>query len=234
MWNDPGAEWRRLSEHYAALYDEELKNLARDPGELTETARLVLAAEMKKRGLGLSVTNDAPDGPLVPRIDRRAALVGNQGGASQLVADEQNRADDRDAPQEYTWKTLLCECETMEQARQLCEALRRAGLDCWLENPGAGDQFGGFNVAYPRVTVAADQLDAARQIASMPIPEDIVQETQEPEKPAEFEAPVCPGCGAPDPALEGVDPFNTWRCEACGRQWTECEPDEPEGGPESA
>jgi hypothetical protein len=39
--------------------------------------------------------------------------------------------------------------------------------------------------------------------------------------PPEFEPPRCPQCGAEDPVLEGVDPFNTWLCEACGKQWTE-------------
>ena len=67
--------------------------------------------------------------------------------------------------------------------------------------------------------VAADQLEQARAIAAQPIPQEIIEESKT-EVP-EFELPVCPKCGAADPVLEGVDPVNTWRCEACGYEWTE-------------
>jgi uncharacterized protein (DUF983 family) len=42
----------------------------------------------------------------------------------------------------------------------------------------------------------------------------------------EYELPVCPKCGAGDPVLEGVDPFNSWLCEACGNEWTESAADD--------
>jgi hypothetical protein len=45
-------EWRRLSEHYAGMYDEEVLELARDYRDLTELAQQVLRDEIKKRGLG--------------------------------------------------------------------------------------------------------------------------------------------------------------------------------------
>jgi uncharacterized Zn finger protein len=37
----------------------------------------------------------------------------------------------------------------------------------------------------------------------------------------EFVLPKCPKCGAEDPVLEGADPVNTWRCETCGKLWSE-------------
>jgi ribosomal protein L37AE/L43A len=67
--------------------------------------------------------------------------------------------------------------------------------------------------------VAADQLEAAIEIAARPIPKEIVEESQL--DPPEFEPPSCPKCGAGDPVLEGVAPVNSWRCEACGNRWTE-------------
>ena len=67
--------------------------------------------------------------------------------------------------------------------------------------------------------VAADQLDEAREIAARPIPQEII-DLSKMEVP-DFEPPMCPSCGAADPALEGVDPVNTWCCETCGRQWIE-------------
>jgi hypothetical protein len=117
-------------------------------------------------------------------------------------------------PHEYTWKTPLCECDDRAGAWQLCEALRRVGIDSWIERHGFSSELGG-----PVVTVAADQLEAARAIAARPIPQEIV-DLSKMEVP-EFEAPVCPKCGAEDPVLEDVEPVNSWLCEACGAQWTE-------------
>ena len=79
-----------------------------------------------------------------------------------------------------------------------------------------------FGRRYARVLVAADQLDQARAIAARPIPPEIVSESA-PKLP-DYQPPKCPGCGAPDPVLEGVDPANSWKCEQCGRQWTESVP----------
>jgi hypothetical protein len=79
----------------------------------------------------------------------------------------------------------------------------------------------------PRILVAADQLEQARDIAKRPIPQEIIEQSQM--KAPEFEAPVCPKCGAPDPLLESVDPVNTWLCEACEHEWTESAHGLPEG-----
>jgi ribosomal protein L37AE/L43A len=79
--------------------------------------------------------------------------------------------------------------------------------------------------------VAADQLEEAVEIASRPIPQDILDQSRE--DVPEYEAPGCPKCGSQDPVLEAVDPVNTWRCEACGKQWTESA-DDVEGEPDQA
>lgn len=50
--DSPDKEWRRLAEHYAGMYDEELVALARDYRDLTETAQQALRNEMNTRGLG--------------------------------------------------------------------------------------------------------------------------------------------------------------------------------------
>ena len=52
MQSDPALEWRRLTEHYREMSDEELRELAADFANLTETAQQVLAQEMRSRGLG--------------------------------------------------------------------------------------------------------------------------------------------------------------------------------------
>jgi hypothetical protein len=225
MQTDPMAEWQRITKVYGGMYDDELINLAADQVDLTDIARQVLDLELKKRGLGdLSHAGPARETP-EPKRERRAALVGNQGGASQLVLDY--RARQEEAPLEYSWKTLLCECDTMEEARQLSETLRLAGVDSWIDEPGSTGfrskdfVYTGSDHSNPRVLVAADQLEQAREIAANPIPKEIVEDSN-PTVP-DFETPKCPLCGVKDPALEGVNPFNSWRCEACGHQWTQSE-----------
>lgn len=69
MQESPDQEWRRLGEHYAGMYDEELLELARNYKDLTEMAQQVLRDEMKKRGLGE---------PLAPRQKMPAKPAGRQ------------------------------------------------------------------------------------------------------------------------------------------------------------
>jgi hypothetical protein len=130
----------------------------------------------------------------------------------ELVPDAPDGADDN-GTRDYTWKTVLCDCDTNKQAQELSAALRQAGIESWVQ------QAREFGRRYPRVLVAADQLDQARVIAARPIPPEIVEES-EAEAP-EFVPPSCPKCGASDPVLEAVDPANSWKCEQCGERWTE-------------
>ena len=58
---DPTAEWRRLSEHYRRMNDNELLVLARQNSELTEAAQQALADEVSQRGLKLQ-----PEKPSAP------------------------------------------------------------------------------------------------------------------------------------------------------------------------
>jgi tRNA(Ile2) C34 agmatinyltransferase TiaS len=94
--------------------------------------------------------------------------------------------------------------------------LREAGVESWIEGPGYSVA---LEMSSPRIVVAADQLEQAREIISRPIPKEIVEQSKMPVE--EYEPPVCPSCGTADPILESADPVNSWRCESCGRQWTE-------------
>jgi hypothetical protein len=218
MQVDPIEEWRRLREHYIQLNDEELYELALDFADLTEPAQNVLRDEMRTRGL---------DDPQAPRevSSFAAGLISQQlaphGGRPSPADTSQAEDQETDLPHEYTWKTPLCGCEDLAQAQALSEGLRRAGIESWIERPGARrrvawDERMGGNL---QVLVAADQLDRAREVAAKPIPQNLIDEYRE--DPQEFEPPTCPKCGAGDPVLEGVDPVNSWLCEACGNQWTE-------------
>ena len=232
MQIDPVQEWQRLTAEYREKYDGELLELARDYADLTEPAQQILRAEM--RGRGLTDPRPARNAPpesaarqsgarhdphfqsqlrhdqddANPTLTRATAGLG--GKAPVLVPDEDEVAEDESGPHEYTWYTYLCECENGEQAAQLCEVLRQAKIDC---------QFDRSALVYPRVFVAADQLEQARDLAAKPIPQEIIDDSKV-EEP-EYVVPRCPKCGAEDPILEAVEPSNTWRCEQCDAQWTE-------------
>jgi hypothetical protein len=206
---DPFEEWRRLTQLYREMSDEELYELEDDFAGLTEAAQQILRDEMKTRGL----VRPRPASVEANLSERSAASAWNADADAPKVEGE---AEDGDLPREYTWKTLLCECNDSMEAWQLREALRQAGIESWIEGPG-------YRVAaeasYPRILVAADQLEQAREVAARPIPQAIVEQSTMP--PEEYEPPVCPRCGAEDPLLEGVDPVNSWLCECCDHQWTD-------------
>jgi len=227
MYGNPLEEWQKLTEHYHKMWDGELNQLAADFGSLTETAQQVLRNEMRNRGLPDPL---APAGPSRSPFRSAASSAAPRFSSSVDPDSADSHLSDSDSheegegPHEYTWKTHLCACDTTEQAWQLYSVLKRAGIDSWVENASYGADIG-----CPRVLVAADQLDQAREVAARPIPPEIVEESQL-EVP-EYETPRCPRCRAEDPVLESVDPANSWLCEACGKQWTDPAAD-ADGAPE--
>lgn len=223
---DYAAEWQRLTRHYAEMGDEELRELADQFTDLTELAQQVLRDEMRKRRLG-----DPGDHRQLGSLREESRRRGERRDASKPGLDppaqwetaaalppEEGDNSEVDPAREYTWKTLLCECETREEAWQIYELLRRAGIESWIEAPS---RLAELNVNGPRLMVAADQLDEARLIAAQPVPQDIIDESKI--TVPEFEPPHCPRCQAGDPVLESVDPCNVWSCEICGHEWSEAE-----------
>jgi ribosomal protein L37AE/L43A/cell division septation protein DedD len=247
MQTDPAGEWLRLAEEYRAKSDEELRELAADFAELTEPAQQALRQEMHSRKLGdpaasgaqapgaiaLARASNAPaqrvrSTPDLPEPDIPADVFpGNFGHPPALVSDDSDDAtqEDTGGAHDYTWKTVLGECETTDEARYLADALHNAGLDAWVEPSRE------FGRSYARVLVAADQLEQARAIAARPIPQDIVDESKV-EVP-EFVEPKCPKCGSNDVVLEGVDTANRWHCETCDAEWSDAA-EVAEGSPGSA
>jgi hypothetical protein len=208
MQIDPVQEWRRLAEHYRGLNDGQLQELALDFADLTETAQQTLRDELRLRRLPLPgsspQTTAARQAPVASRPLEPARDEFENGEDSE---------EGRGEPHEYTWKTALCECEELDRVWQLREMLRRAGIDSWYE----------ADSLYPRILVAADQLEDARIVIARPVPQDIIDESHQP-PPEDYEMPRCPACRAEDPVLEDTEPVNTWRCEACGRQWSDPAP----------
>jgi hypothetical protein len=225
MQIDPAFEFRRLAEEYRAKTAAELVELAADFADLTEPAQQALRQEMQSRklcdpGAAPPVAN-APIEQAESAPQRGVRGVLDSAASSAIATDDQTGNVDEMGSYDYTWKTVLCDCDSPEQALQLLEVLRRAGIEGWTQYqgsriPGVFDQIG---VGQLQILVAADQLDQARAVAARPIPQEIVDDSKE--DVPDFTPPVCPKCGASDPVLEAVDPQNTWRCEQCGEQWSD-------------
>jgi hypothetical protein len=213
MFDDTIADWQSLTKLYGEMSDEELLELDAQLGDLTEMAQQVLRDEMKKRGL--SRPRPADNAPTPTEHDPDSNWEFGVGPSSA-----ENESEESDLPREYTWKTLLCECNNLEEATPIRMALRQAGIQSWIEGPGYRISMDMLN---PRILVAADQLEQARQVLVQPIPQAIIEESKI-EVPA-FEFPVCPKCGAEDPVLESAEPVNSWLCEECGRQWSDAPPE---------
>jgi len=209
MFDESIADWQSLTKLYGEMCDEELLELDAQRGDLTELAQQVLRDEMRKRNLAVPRPHDN-----VPKS--------SEGSASRLWTDSadtqaaEDETEESELPGEYTWKTLLCECNEREEVAPIRVVLGQAGIESWVEGPGSRYSWGLSN---PRILVAADQLEQAREVLSQPIPQNITEECRT--KAPEFEFPVCPECGEEDPVLESADPVNSWLCEECGKQWTD-------------
>ena len=214
MFESPAQEWNALTAHYRSMGDEELLELAESFADLRPVAQQVLSDEMKLRGLG-----DPQARGWSRRRPDPVPEAGLEGSRLQGAV-------------EYTWKTPLCQCANPREAWQISEALKRAGIESWVERSNSYTVHAEFEEAPPRVLVAADEVEAARTILEQPIPADIVEESRL--GVPEYEIPVCPRCGAADPLLESVDPVNQWSCEACGAEWEDADredgPDQGSGG----
>jgi hypothetical protein len=220
--SDPGNEWQRLTALYQEKSDEELLELADDFGNLTDVARQVLRDELQRRGIaGPKAAAKADEPPARKENESRRPAFG---GWSQAIAERNGELRKKrapgenakeDEPVEYTWKTLLCTRDTHEEAWQISEVLKRAGIESWIEAPEQGS----LDLTGPRVIVAADELEEARAITAQPIPQEIIDQSKV--RAEDFVPPTCPKCGAADPLLEGVEPANMWLCEVCGAEWTE-------------
>jgi hypothetical protein len=236
MQTEWAGESLRLAETYRVKTDEELRELAVDFGDLTEPAQQALRAEMHSRRLGdpaaggaqaqsavaathpsnapLPAARSSPRFP-EPAIFGADPVFGDTARSPRLVPDDPESGNEETPGEtyDYTWKTVLCECESADEAQQLVEALQKAGLDGWVQ---ASHEFGR---RYARILVAADQLEQAKAIAAQPIPQDVLDESKA-ETP-EFAEPKCPKCGAEDPTLESVEPENHWHCDDCGYDWSD-------------
>ncbi len=213
-------EWRRLTALYSEMGDLEIRELIDQINDLTPNAQQILRDELKKRG----IAERRPSGPSFPSLspqhvrDRRT--VSHFVPASAEAASAEQEEEEEDGPREYTWKTLLCECQDIAEARAVAKVLMEGGIESWIERPQQYQE-----ASSTCVKVAADQLEHAKAMLAQPIPQDLIDEQRELETAPAYEIPICPKCRAEDPILESVEPSNNWLCESCGYSWVDPLPD---------
>ena len=216
-------EWRRLTTLYSEMGDIEIRELANQINDLTDTAQQILRDELKKR----SISEKSLSSPSTRReaVDNDSAAVHWDSREDSYQDADDNVAEVGSV--EYTWKTGLCRCDSIDEAAQRGEMLRRAGIESWVQRPGARFvvPWLELGVGDIQINVAADQLEQARAIMTQPIPQDIINEINEEESTPAYEVPRCPKCKAEDPTLESVEPTNNWLCESCGYTWSDPIPD---------
>jgi len=201
MQRNPIVEWQDLTQLYAEMGDEELLDLDADLRDLTEVAQQVLSSEMQKRGL-----KRLPAPPTAPPKRRD-------------VASPAAEAEARDS--QSACLVLLCECNDWTEGWQLHVLLQDAGIESYIQND-ASYYVKPETIRTPgsvRVMVEAAQIAGAIEVRDRSLPN--LNGGQSQGANPEYKLPVCPACGAGDPVLEGVDPVNSWSCEACGARWTD-------------
>ncbi|WP_348264106.1 hypothetical protein P8935_06120 [Telmatobacter sp. DSM 110680] len=213
-------EWRRLTTFYGEMGDIEIRDLAAQINDLTPNAQQILRDELKKRGIA-----DTRPTRNIPSSDSDIGVHWDDGEDSDQDIDPD--ALERGAA-EYTWKTGLCRCDSIDEAAQRGEMLRRAGIESWAQRPGSRFFVPWLEIGEGdiQLNVAADQLDQARAVIAQPIPQDIIDELKEREAAPAYQIPRCPRCKAEDPILESVEPSNNWLCESCGHTWSDPIPDQ--------
>lgn len=184
-------QYDQLCRVYADCADNELIALSHDLDALTQTAQVVLQEELSRRRLSI---------PSKQAVSKAEAAIIKDSPLDRFASL---------APPECVW-----EFPEAEDALAASEMLLAEGIRCDVIIPSSER----FDRGAPRVAVLPEDVAKAREILSRPIPEEfrILVRTRD-----EFVVPVCPRCGAVDPLLESIEPTNHWRCEACGRTWSD-------------
>jgi DNA-directed RNA polymerase subunit M/transcription elongation factor TFIIS len=204
---DSNREWRRLSETYVAMTDEELQAVADDAYELTDIARQVLQAEISRRGLPIESQKEAqtPESPNPP--PEEAAVNPAEMDLVELFR---------------VWD--------MDEATQVKERLDAASVPSYL-GPDLVDDVRLLRTSFERgVGIKVRNFDEQRAMAALAHS----SRTPQPDTPADEVddgeyAVHCPKCHSTEIVFQSLDldpetksafdsKFN-WSCDACGYQW---------------
>lgn len=203
---DPQMEWRRLSEHYGQMSDDELLALADQSSELTDVAQQSLASELSRRGLKVQ-----PE---------------EQSASPNPATTDSPYAEDRELVE-------ICTVWSVADALQLQTLLGGAGIPFFMgpEKATSVDAVTSNFADGVSVRVMHIGLPWIREAMLNYVPGDERGQEQE-EENSEFSVPAihCPKCRSTEVILGDLipEPIATddkstpkyeWTCGSCGYQW---------------
>jgi len=204
---DPGTEWRRLSELYGRMGDEELLGLAREQLELTDVAREALRNEMAQRKLKVQPEARPKPAPM-----------------PETLPDSPYYEDRRLVEIATVW--------SLADALQLQQLLGGAGIPFFMGPEKATGVDGVTSNFANGVGVRIMQVGLPWAAPAMrhyePEDDPTPKETEELE-----ELPVrCPKCHSTEVVFEGLtsEPAMAtdeasqkykWSCDSCGLRWVD-------------
>jgi hypothetical protein len=223
---DPEQERQRLAEFYSRQIEERLEKVAGEAYELSDLAKEMLRAELRKRGLSVELAEHAPLG--VKKAPQPAHPPQEQTPEKESFGPESQPARGPDHVHEMV---------TLRQFRDLPEALLAkgsldsAGIECALadDNMVRMDWF--YSNAIGGIKLLVNRGDAAdaEQVLTQPIPEHL-----DVAGVGAFEQPRCPNCGSLDISFRELQPAayltmflnvpipfhkRAWRCHSCDVEW---------------
>lgn len=153
------SERERLGRLYAEMGDEHLRDMAEEPEDLTDDARMALAAEMRRRGFAAA----GNERPVVAEVEpeREQGFGAGIPGVIPTGAAAVEQALEPGGEERRGMARLLAFYDGVELSRA-CTLLDEAGMDFAIEEI-AGDGMSGVPQHF-EVWVNTDQQEAARSV----------------------------------------------------------------------
>lgn len=204
-FEDPSQEWRRLSELYGEMNEEQLLNLADQCSDLTSIAQQVLQREFSRRDLQF------------PEAEKK----------QDRSFEEEIRVPDNNSP--YAEDRKLVDIATVYSRRdafQLKGILDSAGIPFLIGKEKTARIMDVTSNFSDGVKVQTMKVAALMARTAM----EVFEPADEPldESDAEYAATECPKCHSEDvvfgessdvePSEQIIDKFH-WTCASCGYKW---------------
>jgi hypothetical protein len=187
------AQYQELVTLYGSYGDDELVELGRGIGDLTENAQEALKGELTRRGLKIMSVGEPAEARILTDEDLQDMRTYAELAPAECIFDFE---DERAASAAYY-------------------ALTGADIEAIVLSPSGRK----LDNRGPRVVVTPKDAERAAKILSQSSPEELKAVTEA--ASAEFALPRCPACGGEETLLESVEPVNEWRCDDCGHTWLE-------------
>ncbi|MGZ4816054.1 MAG: hypothetical protein ACXVZV_11635 [Terriglobales bacterium] len=208
MDNDPAQEWQRLQEVYSQMSDDELQAVADDGYGLTDTAKQVLTAEIKARGLDIELQESAPK------------------SEEQVSAEEEPMDDAEFDPAEFELVSAHTSWDEAD-ARTAKGILDEAGIPSYFgaDNFESIDQYKGTYERGVKLRVLPEHQQLALRTFAQRWPRDPNAAPEPEPPPAEIR---CPKCHSDEVVLDSAENEDAieddaevfhWHCDACGHKW---------------